>query len=78
MDDLKAWRKARNFSQAKLAQMLATTQPTISAIENGDEKISLELSARIFALTSIGVGKLKNATEKQARAVIGLTVAAPQ
>lgn len=57
------------MSQADLAKLVHTTQPHLSAIENGDDSASMELSLRIFKETGICIGKLKNATPKQARTI---------
>lgn len=69
MSDLKAWREKQDISQTVLAKRVGTTQPHLSAIESGTEGASLELSIRIFNETGVCVGKLKNATPKQARTI---------
>lgn len=60
MDDLKAWREANDkMSQTTLALRVGTTQPHLSAIENGVEGVSLSLALRIFDRTGVRVGPLK-------------------
>lgn len=76
MSDLKAWREGRHISQTEFAAKVGTTQPHLSAIENGDDGVSLELSISIFKETGICVGKLKNATPKQAKTIAEVVSAA--
>lgn len=69
MSDLKTWRETRKMSQAEFAKLVDTSQPHISAIEKADENGSLELAIKIFNVTGLCVGRLKNATPKQARTI---------
>jgi transcriptional regulator with XRE-family HTH domain len=77
MDDLKSWREANGrMSQIELAKLVGTTQPHLSAIENGEEGVSLELAARIFRVTGITVGKLQTVPPDQIEAVVSFAEAA--
>lgn len=78
MSDLQSWRNRQSpkLSQAKLADLLGTTQPHVSEIENNEDKVSLELAGKIFAATGVRIGKLKDATDQQAETVAGLASAA--
>lgn len=68
MSDLTTWREEQRpkVTQAILAKRLNIKQPHLSAIENGEKKVSLELAIRIFLETGVRVGKLRNATPRQA------------
>lgn len=71
MSTLRAWRKHQNppISQETLANMLSTTQSHVSEIENAEDKVSLELAGKIFAVTGERVGKMKDASIQDATAV---------
>lgn len=71
MSALKAWRNSQEpkLNQVALARRLRTTQSHISEIENNEDGVSLETAARIFVKTGVRVGKMKTASDKQARAI---------
>lgn len=78
MSDLKAWRNSQEpkVSQATLADRLSTTQSHVSEIENDEDKVTLELAAKIFSVTGLRIGRLKEATDQDADAVLRVTGAA--
>ena len=72
MSEVKAWREAQapnKMSQERLAKLLGTTQPHVCQIEQNEGAVGIELAAKIFVVTGLRVGRMKDATDQQAQTV---------
>ena len=59
-----------------MADRLGTTQSHVSDMERDEDKITLELAARIFTATGVRVGKMKDATAQDAKTIARVAGAA--
>ncbi len=78
MSRIRNWRNAQSpkISQVELAERLGTTQSHVSEIENSEDLVTLDLAAKVFAVTGVRIGRLKDATDQQARTVAKVAGAA--
>lgn len=76
MSTLKDWRNAQNpkISQVALAAMLDTTQSHVSDIERNEASVGLELAAKVFSVTGIRIGKMKDMTDQVAHEIARVSI----
>jgi transcriptional regulator with XRE-family HTH domain len=66
---MKNFRKASDFSQQTLAELLGVSRPTISQIENGERKICAEELVKLAEIFNTSVDRLIN-PEKEPSVII--------
>jgi len=78
MSTLRAWRKAQNpkISQTELAKMLGTKQPHISDVERDEDRVGLEFAARVFSVTGVRIGKMKDMNDPGIQEIARMVTAA--
>ena len=64
-ETLRTLRLARGWSQARLAELIATSQPHIARIERGTENLTIETCRKIAGALGIDLNRLDEALRRQ-------------